>query len=73
MKTWKDYLNTITLEELKLHYDQENRTLPEICEYFDISQAMFIKILKYYNFHKSKESHVKNIKKTKKERYGDEN
>lgn len=73
MITYKDYLDKITLDELKLHYDKENRTIKEACEYFGISQSIFIRILKYYNFHKSKESHTAQIKKAKLEKYGDAN
>lgn len=73
MVTYKDYLNVITEESLKQHYDKENRTLSEACDYFKVSQAIFLRVLKYYNFHKSKESHTAQIKKSKLEKYGDAN
>lgn len=73
MITYKDYLNKITLDEIIQHYEVENRTVTEACEYFNISQAIFMRILKHYNFHKSKDAHVSQIKKSKLEKYGDEN
>lgn len=73
MITYKDYLDKITPEELIQHYDKENRTLSEASSYFNVSQAIFLRILKYYNFHKSKESHIAQIKKSKLEKYGDAN
>lgn len=73
MLTYKDYLKKVSQEDLKQHYEIENRSIAEACEYFSVSQAIFIRILKYYNFHKSKEAHTTQIKKSKLEKYGDEN
>lgn len=73
MITYKDYIDKISLEDIKQHYDIENRTLMEASEYFNISQTIFLRLLKYYNFHKSKESHTAQIKKSKLEKYGNAN
>lgn len=73
MITYKDYIDVITVDELKKHYEEENRTTIEAAKYFGVSHTIFLKLLQYYNFHKSKEAHMQQIKKAKLEKYGDEN
>lgn len=73
MITYKDYIDKISLDDIKEHYEKENLSMKEACAYFNVSQAIFVRLLRYYNFHKSKEAHVKQIKKIKLEKYGDEN
>ena len=72
MITYKDFLARISKEDIIQHYDIENRSMKEACEYFNVSQAIFIKLLRCYNIHKSKESHQAKIREIKKEKYGSE-
>ena len=56
---FKDYYTYHSLEETALH--------------FSIKNTDVIKLVHIYNFHKPKDAHVAQIKKSKKEKYGDEN
>lgn len=63
----------ITLDAIIDYYDIQNHTYQECLEYFKISSNQFFKLLRYYNYHKSKEAHVELSKLAKLEKYGDSN
>lgn len=69
----KDVVKNINLEDIIKYYDVENHTIEESAKFFNISCGMFLGVLNYYNFHKSKDAHIANIKKAKLNKYGDEN
>lgn len=73
MQYFKDLIKEISKEDILQYYNEENHTIAESSEYFGISFGMFIRLLKYYNIHKDKDKHMEQIKKTKLEKYGDEN
>lgn len=68
-----DYLSLVDKETLYKIYILENKTGQECAAYFNIQTSMLSRILKYYNITKPKDLHTKNIKKTKLERFGNEN
>lgn len=70
---FEDYLNKINKDNLFIEYITNNKTIKECCNIFNVSQSMLMRILKYYNIRKPKEAHVKNIKKSKLEHFGDPN
>ena len=65
--------STITKETILKYYEDENHNWKECLEYFNISNATFVKLLTHYNIHKSAKAHNDQIKKTKLEKYGNEN
>ena len=78
MSKWDDAFNAvknkIPKESVLEYYEIENHnhTIKECLTHFDISNATFIKLLRAYGIHKSKEAHTAQIKKTKLDRYGNE-
>ena len=76
MSKWDDVFNAIknkiSKESVLEYYEIENHTIKECLTHFDISNATFIKLLRAYGIHKSKEAHTAQIKKTKLDRYGSE-
>lgn len=73
MQYFKDLIKEISKEDILQYYNEENHTIDESSKYFGVSFGMFIRILKYYGIHKDKDKHVEQIKKTKSDKYGDEN
>lgn len=73
MQYFKDLIKEISKEDILQYYNEENHTIEESSKYFGVSYGMFIRILKYYGIHKDKDKHVEQIKKSKAEKYGDEN
>lgn len=73
MQYFKDLIKEINREDLLRYYNEENHTIDESSKYFGVSFGMFIRILKHYGIHKDKDKHVEQIKKSKADRYGDEN
>ena len=73
MKTFKDYTEEISKEILIEYYITKNHSQKECREHFNIKSTMFSRLLNYYNIHKPKELHTVQIKKSKKEHFGDEN
>ena len=67
------FINEISKESLYQQYIVNNLSIKECQEYFNIGQSMLMRVLKEYNIKKPKDAHVKNIKKSKLERYGSEN
>lgn len=63
----------IDFNELLQYYDTENHSAQQTAEHFNVSVSKIMTELKKHNFHKNKSKHVANIKKTKKEHFGDEN
>ena len=63
----------IDFNELLQYYDIENHSAQQTAEHFNVSVSKIMTELKKHNFHKDKNKHVANIKKTKKEHFGDEN
>ena len=55
---FEDYLNRINKTDLLNKYITENKSVKECCVIFNVSQTTFMRILKYYGIHKSKEAHV---------------
>lgn len=72
-KSLQDLVSKVNKEDLIQYYEIENHYLDETAEYFGLSNGEFIKLINYFDIHKSTESHVKNIKKSKLDKYGDEN
>lgn len=72
-KLFADYLNEISKEDMYQQYVVNNLSIKECQEYFNIGQSMLMRILKEYNIKKPKDAHIKNIKKSKLEKYGSEN
>lgn len=68
-----DYLNMIDKTELFTTYITENKSVKECCLIFNVGQSMLMRILKHYDIRKPKEAHVKNIKRSKLEHFGDPN
>lgn len=67
------YLSSkIPLNELHQFYTIENHTVEECLQHFNISNALFFQLLKYYNYHKPQDKHVELSKKSKLEKYGSE-
>lgn len=66
-------LNRISLEEIVQYYELDNHTFNECLVFFDVSQTMFFRVLKHYNYKKPNSLHTENIKKSKLEKYGDVN
>lgn len=66
-------LNRISLEEIVQYYELDNHTFNECLVFFDVSQTMFFRVLKHYNYKKPNSLHTENIKKSKLEKYGDAN
>lgn len=54
-------------------YVEDNNSITDCCKQLSVSQSTFMKLLKYYGIKKPKEAHIRNIKKSKLERYGDPN
>ena len=73
MKYFKDLIKELTYDNIYNYYIKENHTVEECLVYFELSLQMFMKITKYYEIKKPKDLHVKNIKQSKKEKYGSEN
>ena len=73
MKYFKDLIKELTYNNIYNYYIKENHTVEECLVYFELSLQMFMKITKYYEIKKPKDLHVKNIKQSKKEKYGSEN
>ena len=73
MLTYKDYLKIISKDELIEKYEHDNLSATECQQYFNISSAIFFRLLRIYGIHKSKESHNSRIKQAKLEKYGDPN
>ena len=73
MLTYKDYLKIISKDELIEKYEHDNLSATECQQYFNISSAIFFRLLRIYEIHKSKESHNSRIKQSKLEKYGDPN
>ena len=73
MKIFKDYVEEISKESLIEYYITKNHSQKECHEHFNIKSTMFSRLLNYYNIHKPKELHTVQIKKSKKEHFGDEN
>ena len=71
-KLFSDYINEITEDLLIEQYVTNNLSVRECLDYFNIGQSMFMRVLKHYNIKKPKDAHVKNIKKSKLEKYGSE-
>lgn len=63
--------NKIPLDTLIDYYTAQNHTTEECTKHFNISNNQFFTLLKFYNYHKPKESLTNLIQKTKLERYGD--
>ena len=63
----------IDFNEFLQYYDLENHSAQQTAEHFNVSVSKIMTELKKHNFHKDKNKHVANIKKTKKEHFGDEN
>ena len=63
----------IDFNELLQYYDTENHSAQQTAEHFNVSVSKIMTELKKHNFHKNKSKHVDNIKKSKKEHFGDEN
>ena len=70
---FEDYLKIISKEALTQKYIIENMLGKDCAKYFNVSTSMLSRILKYYEITKPKNLHSQNIKKIKKEKYGDEN
>lgn len=62
----------IDFNNLIQYYDTENHSAKETAKHFNVSISKIMTELKKHNFHKDKSKHVANIKKTKKENFGDE-
>ena len=73
MQYFKDLIKEISKEDILQYYNEENHTIEESAKHFGVSFGMFIRILKYYAIHKDKDKHTEQIKKSKLEKYGDEN
>lgn len=73
MKFFNDIINSITKEDIEKYYIEENHSQKECAEHFGILQRMFNKVLKYYGIHKDNSKHSELIKKSKLEKYGNEN
>lgn len=73
MKLFEQLIQSISKEQIEQYYLIENHSQKECVDFFGVSQGMFNHILKYYGIHKDTASHSALIKKTKLERYGDEN
>lgn len=73
MKYFKDLIKELTYDAIYNYYIKENHTVEECLTYFELSLQMFMKLTKYYEIKKPKDLHIKNIKHTKKEKYGSEN
>lgn len=70
---FEDYLAKIDKESLFTEYIVNNKTVKECCNIFCVGQTMLMRILKYYEIRKPTDAHVKNIKKSKLEHFGDPN
>ena len=64
---------TISKEEIYDYYINQNHTLKESIDYFNISTGKFLEYLKYYDIKKPKSISNQLSKQTKLEKYGDEN
>lgn len=67
------FIMDINFNDLIQYYDVENHSAKETAEHFNVSISKIMIELKKHNFHKDKNKHVANIKKTKRENFGDEN
>lgn len=70
---FSDFLAKVTKEDLLQYYIVDNHTIKECCAFFELSQTVFMRILKYYDIKKPLEAHTANIKRSKLERFGDPN
>ena len=73
MKQFITFLDKISAEMIVEYYITQNHSLKDCLSHFDISNANFINLLRYYNIHKSKSTASELVKKSKKERFGYEN
>ena len=69
----KNLSKQIPKEEFEEYYINLNHSQKEVAEHFSISISHVNKLVKSYNLHKSKDAHVEQIKKSKLQKYGDEN
>lgn len=55
------------------YYETENHSAKETASHFNMTVDNLMYVLKQHSYHKPKNLHVNNIKKSKKDKYGDEN
>lgn len=72
-KLFIDFLHEIPKDKLYELYILENKSVKECTEILEIGQSMFMRLAKHYGIQKPKELSTQNIKRSKLERYGDEN
>ena len=63
----------IPFNKLFQYYEVENHSWEECQKYFELTKNQFFDLLRYYNLHKSWESHNKKSKESKLNNYGDPN
>lgn len=63
-------INKVNKKDLLKFYVYENNTFEDTYKHFDISRALFVKLLKHYNIKKPTSKAQENIDKTKLEKYG---
>lgn len=73
MNLFKDVIEKICKEDVYEYYIKENHCLVDSAKHFDVSNSMFIRVLKHYDIHKDHKTSSVIIKQVKLDRYGDAN